>query len=292
MSKNRKNDKTAFDYLHYLRYNISAVLSISEINDKTAVTLIIAEVVSPMGNAGKITSFLVNNPVFSTKIFVDMMKEQETDSDRKAYRLLQDLQSDGKIMKIGRGRYSTLSIKKQYRYAASPQLLEITEQIKTQYPFVSFQTWELFQWNEFVNHQLAHNAYFIEVENPLETTVFEHLTERYPKVLLNPDIETYYRYRTDDMIVVQRLLTGTPGPLPETRQASMEKLLVDLFSKKLTGQLIERAEYPRIYEDAFSKYAINESALFRYAGRRNLDKEIHAFIVQETNIRLRVEERT
>lgn len=102
--------------------------------------------------------------------------------------------------------------------------------------------------------------------------------------------DLYYRYRADDMIVVQKLVSGAPGALPGTNQASLEKLLVDIFSNKLTGQLIERAEYRQIYEDAFGKYAINESAFFRYAGRRHLDQDIREFIVNETNIKLRLEE--
>ena len=64
------------------------------------------------------------------------------------------------------------------------------------------------------------------------------------------------------------------------------------FSRKLTGQLIERAEYRQIYEDAFGKYAINELALFRYAGRRHLKSDIRKFIEDETNIELRSEEWT
>lgn len=245
-----------------------------------------------MAETGRIASFLMDNPSFSTKEFVGMVREtQAAYSDRKAYRILQALQDNGKIMKIGRGRYSSISVKKQYRFEASPQVKEITQLIRTQYPLVSFQVWELYQWNEFVNHQLAHNAFFIEVENPLETTIFEYLTERYPKVLLSPDTETYYRYRADDMVIVQRLITGAPASIPDTCQASLEKLLVDIFSKKLTGQLIERAEYRRIYEDAFGKYAINESALFRYAGRRHLEGDIREFIDCDTDIRLRLEER-
>lgn len=245
-----------------------------------------------MVETGEIKSFLMDNPSFSTKDFIGMVKEtQAVYSDRKAYRILLDLQDDGKVMKIGRGRYTPLSVKRPYRFEASPQLIEITGQIRKKYPLVNFQIWELYQWNEFVNHQMAHNAFFIEVENPLETTIFEYLSEQYPRVLLRPDIETYYRYRSDDMIVVQRLLTGVPTSLPGTNQAALEKLLVDIFSKKLTGQLIERAEYRRIYEDAFRKYAINESALFRYAGRRHLEEDIRRFIDYETGIQLRLEKR-
>lgn len=238
----------------------------------------------------RITSFLKENPSFTTRDFVGMVKEsQAAYSERKAYRMLQDLQDDGQIMKVGRGHYSKAYVKAPYHFKASSRMDELVSMIDKEYPLITYQTWELYQWNEFVNHQLAHNAYFIEVENRLETTVFDKLLEKYPRVLLNPGMEEYDRYRADDMIIVQKLISGAPAPQPGTKQTSLEKLLVDIFSRKLTGQLIERAEYRQIYEDAFGKYAINESALFRYAGRRHLKSDIRKFIEDETSIELRSE---
>ena len=246
-----------------------------------------------MNEQNRITIFLKENPSFTTKDFVGMVKEsQAAYSDRKAYRMLHDLQDDGRIMKVGRGHYSKTSLKSPYRFKASSLMDELVNLIDKEYPLITYQTWELYQWNEFVNHQLAHNAYFIEVESGLETTVFDMLLEKYPRVLLDPDMEEYYRYRADDMIIVQKLISGAPAPQPGSKQASLEKLLVDIFSRKLTGQLIERAEYRQIYEDAFGKYAINELAFFRYAGRRHLKSDIRKFIEDETNIELRSEEWT
>ena len=87
-----------------------------------------------------------------------------------------------------------------------------------------------------------------------------------------------------------RLLSEAPKAKSDIKGCSLEKLLVDLFSNKLTGQLVERAEYPEIYEEAFRKYYIDEKKLFRYARRRNLEKEIRDFIKKETNIQLFTEE--
>lgn len=240
-----------------------------------------------MRDRNHIDSFLKDNPFFDTKEFADMVKENEpVYSERDAYRMLLELQTAGKIVKNGRGHYSSGLKKMFYSYESSGFSDEITGLIMDRYPMISFQTWELYQWNEFVNHQIAHNALFIEVEKGFESTIFELLLERYPRVLLNPDAEYFYRYRADDMLIVQSLISGAPSPIPGTNQASLEKLLVDIFSRKLTGQLIERAEYPKIYSEAFQKYAVNETALFRYAGRRHLDDVIRTFIKDQTEIRL------
>lgn len=46
-------------------------------------------------------------------------------------------------------------------------------------------------------------------------------------------------------------------------------------------------EIPTVYEEAFLKYVIDESSLFRYAKRRGADKKIKKFIQDETNVQLR-----
>lgn len=231
--------------------------------------------------------YLIDRDLFTTQEFADIVREtQAVYSSRSVFQKLEKLQSDGSVIKTGRGLYSKNTGRIPYRYESSPVLKEITALISDHYPLLEFQTWELIQWNEFINHQFAHNICFIEAENALMADVFELLYEKYPRVLFNPDAETYYRYHTDHMIVVQKLLSSTPVPHVLTKQTSLEKLLVDIFSKKLTGQLIERAEYIQIYETAFEKYIINETAMFRYAGRRHLDQKIRNFIISETDINL------
>ena len=137
-----------------------------------------------MNEQDRITRFLKENQSFITKDFVGMVKEsQAAYSDRKAYLMLQDLQDEGRIMKVGRGHYSKVSVKSPYHFKASSLMDELVSLIDNEYPLITYQTWELYQWNEFVNHQLAHNAFFIEVESGLETTVFDMLLEKYPRVL-------------------------------------------------------------------------------------------------------------
>lgn len=86
--------------------------------------------------------------------------------------------------------------------------------------------------------------------------------------------------------VADLLISETPKPVMG-HSVTLEKLLVDLFSKKLTGKLISRSEYPGIYEGAFSRYSIDETKMFRYARRRHLESEIRTFIKEETNVELK-----
>ena len=213
-------------------------------------------------------------------------------SERSVYWLLHKLEEIGKLQNIGKNSYYVLgekSPKPDYNFSHSDIMNEVVRKIETEYPLVEFQVWELIQMNEFVNHQIAKNALFIEVENMLEESIFNMLSNTYHRILLCPTSEIFYTYVDENVIVIQKLLTETPKPLPGTKSCCIEKLLVDLFSKKLTGQLIQRAEYIAVYENAFDRYKIGERKLFRYARRRNLEEEIRDFITKKTKIRLLTE---
>lgn len=203
--------------------------------------------------------------------------------------LLEKLKKEKKIISVGRGKYERVvenGQKCQYTYSHSKEYQDVEKRIMEEYPLVEFQIWELIQFNEFVNHQIAKNLIVVEVENMLEDTVFHTLHEHYPYVLYSPQMEFYYRHKGDEnTIVVLKLISEAPKP-KEGHSSPLEKLLVDLFANKFTGHLIERSEYPTIMEDAFSKYYLDQIKMFRYARRRNVETRMKTFIDQETRIQL------
>lgn len=214
-------------------------------------------------------------------------------SQNAIYWQLRTLQERGVIYKSGRGLYTVCDNTRKkwtYDYPHSDTLTEIVKLVEKEFPLVDFQVWEFIQLNEFVNHLIGKNVFFVEVENMLEDAVFNILSEHYAKVLLCPKKEIFHTYFHEDMIVVQKLISEAPNPLQGTKYCCLEKILVDLFSSKLTGQLIQRAEYPMVYEEAFSKFYIDEKKLFRYARRRNLEIKIKKFIKDETLIQLYTED--
>ncbi len=204
--------------------------------------------------------------------------------------LLSELKREQKIASIGRGIYIRITEdgrKREYAYDHLEAYLEIEQSVSREFPLVEFQMWEMYQMNEFVNHLFGKNTIFVEVENMCEAPVFEMLHERFPDVLFCPDKDMYYRQRgKDNTVVVQKLISEAPKPVIG-HSAHLEKLLVDLFSKKLTGRLVSRSEYQGIYEDAFSRYCIDETKMFRYARRRHLEAEIKTFLKEKTNVELK-----
>lgn len=242
-----------------------------------------------------IIKYLEPNNKISKNEYEEIVYRLNPDCSQDAiYWQLRTLQEKGIIYKHGRGLYTVCDNTKKkytYDYSHSSTLNEIVSLIENEFPLVDFQVWEFVQLNEFVNHLIAKNVFFIEVENMLEGAIFNMLSEHYTKVLFCPKEDTFYTYFQQDMIVIQKLVSEAPKPLQGTKYCCLEKLLVDLFSSKLTGQLIQRAEYPLIYEEAFNKYYIDEKKLFRYARRRNLDIKIKDFIKNETFIHLHTEGR-
>lgn len=203
--------------------------------------------------------------------------------------LLEKLKKENQIIAVGQGKYermSDMAEKNQYGYTHSKEYRDIERKITKEYPLVEFQMWELIQFNEFVNHQIAKNLIVVEVKNMLEETVFDTLHREYPYVLYSPQMEYYYRHKGEEnTVVVLKLISEAPKPR-EGHSSRLEKLLVDLFTSKFTGYLIEKSEYPAIMEDAFHKYYLDTTKMFRYARRRNVETKMKAFIRQETNVQL------
>lgn len=228
------------------------------------------------------------NGYFTKQQFRDMVHQINPEyAESSVAWLLSELKKEHKIADAGKGIYTRLSSgreKRIYNYAHSEEYLMIEKTIVDEYPLVTFQMWEIYQMNEFVNHLFGKNTVFVDVENMLVAPVFNLLHDKCPDVLFCPDIDMYYRQKGNDhTIVVQKLVSEAPKPL-EGHSSPLEKLLVDLFSNKFTGKLISRSEYRTIYEDSFSNYDIDVIKMFRYARRRHLDDKIKRFLLEETNV--------
>ena len=213
-------------------------------------------------------------------------------SMRTIDRLIRRLTEGRVVQRVSKSHFLVLNggdAKPPYSYEHSDYAQNVIKIIEEKYPLVEFQIWEFVQFNEFVNHQIGNNVLFVEVEKMLMDSVYNALAEIYPSVLVAPNEELFYTYRNRDTIVVQNLISEAPMPIKGTKSCCLEKLLVDLFSQKLVGHLIQRSEYPAIFEEAFSKFLIDEKKMLRYARRRSLEKDILDFIDQKTNIILLTE---
>jgi len=201
---------------------------------------------------------------------------------------LQCLINSGNIVRVGRNAYCIPSDGLQkYSYEYSKLSEDVAGRLQENHPYLDFVMFELVQLNEFVNHQVAHNALFVSVEGDLGAFVFDTLKAAYPgKVLLNPNTDTYHQYWSSDMIVIRKLITESPKDREIPWAARLEKILVDIVADPLLSASVGESEYPGIYKNAFRKYVVDESCLFRYAKRRGSDGKIYQLITQ-TGLQLR-----
>ena len=131
-------------------------------------------------------SHLPQGQIFNKSRFREAVHKVDPDCSESSINwMLVTMRKQGLLASAGTGKYYIIpnesTIKKNYQYPHSPEYQEIEQSITDSYPLVNFQMWELIQMNDFVNHQIAKNVIFIEVEAMLVDTVYELLHEKYPE---------------------------------------------------------------------------------------------------------------
>ena len=204
--------------------------------------------------------------------------------------ILNQLLAGGEVMRVGRNAYSVCDENtKEYSYEYSESTLELVNIIEENYPLLDFRIFELIQLNEFLNHQIAHNTTFIYVEEDLGAFVFDTLKEYYQgRLFINPTVEMYHQYWTEDMVVILKMATEAPKGKSKKWETCIEKMLVDIYCEKVLLTTYSVAEQKDVFANIFEHYIIDESKLFRYARRRGVDKTLKVFLQEESKINLRL----
>ena len=226
-----------------------------------------AEFLTALSNAGN----------FTRDDFALVYRAKNKDATESSCRfVLQKLLDSGSIARVGRNNYCVNDkTSRKYTHEYSDLATSVAGKIRETYPELDFRIFELVQLNEFVNHQIAHNAVFIFVEGDLGEYVFDTLKEEYAgHILLNPNADMYHQYWADDMLVIKKLITEAPKGTDEFWHTDLEKMLVDIVSDKLLRSCVNQGEYKTIFTHAFKDFYIDESQLFRYARRRNAKAKV------------------
>jgi|LGOV01.1.fsa_nt_gb hypothetical protein len=239
-------------------------------------------------NYKEIEENLIQLGVFNRKKIKDIIIESDpklnsNSMDYYIHRLLKK----GVIVRIQRNLYTTrINDKATYSYQTQELSSKIKKSIIRKFPYIKFVVWDLVILNEFFNHQITSNIVFVETENIVTSFLFEYLTDKFGmKVLLKPSKDTLFNYLKENSIVIINLLTEAPINKSDNHIV-LEKLIVDLFSNKLLKSLVSSGDYHEALVNMFNYYYIDESKLFRYARRRNVEQIVHEFIKNETNITL------
>lgn len=183
----------------------------------------------------------------------------------------------GEIIKTARNVYMVPDGKEKriYRPVYSDLVSKLMMQIAEKYPSIQFTMFETGLMNEFLNHLIAQNTIFIQLEKEISIFVFRFLQENgYECLLYKPKKADYALYWKKDCIVVTNLISEAPLSAAAPHEICLEKVLVDMSCDKLISSTFSKSEYPQVLHQAIKTYRIETAKMMRYARRRGRESEI------------------
>ena len=228
---------------------------------------------------------------------IDKLDEKRTYSHKELLELLKKIKPDladttyhwsisclmryGKLFRRGYDAYSLFRAEGLREYAPlySDDAKNLITTLSDKYPYVSFTVFETVLMNDFLNHLIAQNTIFVQVEKESSIFVFRYLQdEGNDNVLYKPRREDMELYWTKGSIIVTDMVSEAPLRASDVHAITLEKMLVDMLADKLISSSYSKAEYPNVIEQAESRFLLDKKRLFRYAKRRNRYEEIYNYL--------------
>lgn len=201
-----------------------------------------------------------------------VIKKERPDLRDAAFRwILYSLLKQKKLFKIGYDTYTSSGIEvlPQYKPFYSKEAVALEDMMNQRFPTVTYVLFESVLLNEFLNHQIARNTIYIQVEKDVSSYVFEKLKEEYQKsVLYNPTKKEFDKYWIKDCVVVLDLTSQSPLSVDSPHEMTIEKMLVDIVAEKSMAATFSPSEIPFIYDNVINSYRVDIRKMNRYAGRR------------------------
>lgn len=210
---------------------------------------------------------------YSHKELMDELRKLKTDLSESTYHwAISRLVRDGALTRTGYDTYSSsdgLSLG-EFVPAYSDAAVNIIRLISEQYPYVRFTVFETVLMNDFLNHLIAQNTVFIQVEKESSIYVFRFLQEQgLQNVMYKPSRNAFNLYWSRECVIVTDMISEAPLRTVEPHSILLEKMLVDMLADKLISSTFSRSEFPNVIEQAQSRYLLDTVRMLRYARRRN-----------------------
>ena len=109
-------------------------------------------------------------------------KVQDNFKETQFRNLLENLLKSNYIIRVGRNQYAkqdSSHVKKIYTGRYSKEAMQVVDSISEAFPYLDYRVWELCWLNEFLNHLVAHNKIFVEVDKEGREFLFTALSEKY-----------------------------------------------------------------------------------------------------------------
>ena len=216
------------------------------------------------------------------KELIDELKMLKTNLSENTYHwAISRMVRDGSLTRMGYDAYSLSSDSPKFEYIPeySDAALDLIKLISEKHPYVPFTAFETVLMNEFLNHLIAQNTIFMQVEKESSIYVFRFLQEQgVQNVLYKPGREEFALYWSGECVVVTDMISEAPLRADNPHSIMLEKMLVDMLADKLISGTFSKAEFPDIMEQAQSRYMLDKVRMLRYARRRNRKDELLKYL--------------
>ena len=193
----------------------------------------------------------------------------------------------GVLHRIGRGMFR-IGEGKNYVPEISSKMKTVHSKLKREFPYLQICIWDTSVLNEFMLHQPGRFYLLIEVEKDAVQSVFFFLREAKYPVFVEPtnDILEKYLPENKQALIVQSLVSEAPVQnVKGVNTASLEKILVDIFCDEVIFSAHQGTEMRTIFEEAITKYALNQNRMLRYADRRRKKESFNQYLNSISNLR-------
>ena len=137
-------------------------------------------------------------------------------------------------------------------------------------------------------HQPGRFYILVEVEKDATESVFYFLKEEKLPVFIEPTIDIIEKYLFDskETLIVKPLVTEAPlQKIEGINTITLEKMLVDIFCDNVIFAAQQGSELRTIYQEALTKYSVNENRMLRYANRRRKKDSLQEYLNSFSNLR-------
>ena len=201
-------------------------------------------------------------------------------SENSAQWMIYDLIDERKIIREGYDSYSSSDNQlSSYVPVYSSLSRRLMKRVSGKFSEISFTIIETQLLNEFLNHQIAQNTIYLQVEKDVSSYVFRTLQEDQKLYCLykptQPEMD--YQWKKNCIVVYDRI-SESPFNRERPHDVTAEKLIVDLYCDRYLKRAYEESEYSSVVRQIREHYRVNEAGLFRYARRRNKEKQIRAIM--------------
>ncbi len=224
---------------------------------------------------------LENGVAYERKELMKGLAEAKPGLSFSAYAwMLRELVASGELIQQSRGLYSlpSSSRKGKCSFSYSKEATTLMDLIGKRFPAVGFSVFETVLLNEFLNHLIAQNTLFLQVEKESGEAVFEYLLGKGYKVMYKPNLKDFHRYWSKGCIIVVDRISEAPSTKEKSHSITLEGMLVDMLAEKLLASTFEKDEYASVIAQARENYLLNEPRMLRYARRRNKEKELRRYL--------------